>query len=212
MILLLDQTGHFTCSEKRTFLGSSSHLVNHGWHFAGGAERVRSWTGSGGLRFMPMERRTLVPDAGEVALDQLMVESDTRLVMVLRATGEASHCPECRQESRRIHSRYRRRLSDLPWEGLPVRIELRVRRFFCDSEDCGQQIFTERLPKTVQRYSRRTCRLSAFSPADYERVGRIGRVSACEAARHPDQRFDTPSSVAPQADKAIRSRAPGAGY
>ena len=107
-----------------------------------------------------MERRTLVPDAGEVALDQLMVESDTRLVMVLRATGEASHCPECRQESRRIHSRYRRRLSDLPWEGIPVRIELRVRRFFCDSEDCGQQIFTERLPKTVQRYSRRTCRLS----------------------------------------------------
>jgi len=103
----------------------------------------------------------LVPDAGEVALDQLMVESDTRLVMVLRATGEASHCPECRQESRRIHSRYRRRLSDLPWEGIPVRIELRVRRFFCDSEDCGQQIFTERLPKTVQRYSRHTCRLSA---------------------------------------------------
>jgi transposase len=110
---------------------------------------------------MPMERRTLVPDAGEVALDQLMVESNTRLVMVLRATSEASHCPECRQESRRIHSRYRRRLSDLPWEGIPVRIELRVRRFFCDSEDCGQQIFTERLPKTAQRYSRRTCRLSA---------------------------------------------------
>ena len=75
----------------------------------------------------------MVPDAGEVALDQLMVESDTRLVMVLRATGEASHCPECRQESRRIHSRYRRRLSDLPWEGIPVRIELRVRRFFCDN-------------------------------------------------------------------------------
>jgi transposase len=109
---------------------------------------------------MPMERRTLVPDANEVALDQLM-ECNTRLVMLLRATGEASHCPECRQESQRIHSRYRRRLSDLPWEGIPVRIELRVRRFFCDNEDCGQQIFTERLPKTVQRYSRRTCRLSA---------------------------------------------------
>lgn len=108
-----------------------------------------------------MERRTLVPDAGEVALDRLIVENNTRLVMVLRATGEASQCPGCRQESRRIHSRYRRRLSDLPWEGIPVRIELRVRRFFCDNVDCGQQIFTERLPKTVQRYSRRTCRLSA---------------------------------------------------
>jgi len=90
-----------------------------------------------------------------------MVENNSRLVMLLRATGESSHCPGCRQESRRIHSRYRRRLSDLPWEGIPVRIDLRVRRFFCDSPDCGQQIFTERLAKTVQRYSRRTCRLSA---------------------------------------------------
>src|SRR5947209_7117253 len=107
---------------------------------------------------MPMDRRTLVPDADEVALDQLMVESNTRLVMVLRATGEASHCPECCQQSPRIHSRYRRTLSDLPWEGIPVRIELRVRRFFCERVHCGQQIFTERLPKTVQRYSRRTCR------------------------------------------------------
>ena len=69
----------------------------------------------------------MVPDAGEVALDQLMVESNTRLVMVLRSTGEAGYCPECRQESQRIHSRYKRRLSDLPWEGIPVRIELRVR-------------------------------------------------------------------------------------
>jgi len=41
-----------------------------------------------------------------------------------------------------------------------VRIELRVRRFFCPAENCGQQIFTERLPNTVQRYARRTCRLS----------------------------------------------------
>lgn len=108
-----------------------------------------------------MGHRTLVPDADEVVLDQLMVEGRNRLVMVLRPTGAGSVCPECRQASRRIHSRYRRRLSDLPWEGIPVRIELRVRRFFCANQACEQGIFTERLPKTVQRYARRTCRLSA---------------------------------------------------
>src|ERR1039458_3222509 len=108
-----------------------------------------------------MIQRTLVPDAGEVILDQLTVEGNCRLVMVLRAAGEVGCCPACRQESWRIHSRYKRRLKDLPWEGVPVRIELRVRRFFCDTEDCGHHIFTERLPKTVQRYARRTCRLSA---------------------------------------------------
>jgi len=109
---------------------------------------------------MAMEHRTLVPDVGEVVLDQLMVEGRSRLVMVLRPASEGSVCPECQQASRRIHSRYRRRLNDLPWEGVPVRIELRVRRFFCETEDCGHHIFTERLPKTVQRYARRTCRLS----------------------------------------------------
>src|SRR5258708_38696825 len=103
-------------------MGSSSHLVNHGQHFAGGAERVRSWTGSGGFRFMPMERRTLVPDAGEVALEQLMVENNTLLAMVLRASGEASHFPGCPQESRRIHSRYRRTMRALPWHGIARRI------------------------------------------------------------------------------------------
>ena len=77
-----------------------------------------------------MGRRTLVPDAGEVVLDQLMVEGQGRLVMVLRPAGEGSVCPECWQASRRIHSRYCRGLNDLPWEGIPVRIELRVRRSF----------------------------------------------------------------------------------
>lgn len=109
---------------------------------------------------MPMGQRTLVPDAGEVVHDQLMVEEQSRIVMVLRAAGAGSICPECQQASRRTHSRYLRRLNDLPWEGIPVRIELRVRRFFCETDDCGHHIFAERLPKTVQRYARRTCRLS----------------------------------------------------
>lgn len=107
-----------------------------------------------------MKQRTLVPDPGEVVLDQLRVEDNCRLVMVLRAAGEAGCCPMCRQQSRRIHSRYKRRLKDLPWEGIPVQVELGVRRFFCSAGNCGQQIFTERLPNTVQRYARRTCRLS----------------------------------------------------
>lgn len=109
---------------------------------------------------MAMRQTTLLPDAEEVVLNQLVAEGQNRLVMVLRPASEGSVCPECRHASRRIHSRYCRWLNDLPWEGIPVRIELRVRRFFCDTEGCGRRIFTERLPKTVQRYARRTCRLS----------------------------------------------------
>jgi transposase len=86
---------------------------------------------------MAMGKLTLVTDAGEVVLDQLMAEGRSGLVMVLRPAGEGSVCPECRGASRRIHSRYSRRLNDLAWEGIPVRIELRVRRFFVRRKPVG---------------------------------------------------------------------------
>ena len=108
-----------------------------------------------------MRSRTLVPDAGEVTLHELKSDGPGRLVMVLRPVAEESCCPSCREPSRRIHSRYKRHLADLPWEGVPLSIELRVRRFFCTTDGCGQRIFTEQLPNTVGRHARRTCRLSA---------------------------------------------------
>ena len=105
-------------------------------------------------------RRTLVPDATEVALECLKVAGPGQLSMLLRAVRSASACPGCGTFSARVHSRYLRKLSDLPWEGLPVRVQLRTRRFFCVRPECSQTIFAERLPSTVMHYGRRTCRLS----------------------------------------------------
>lgn len=127
-----------------------------------------------------MGHTTLVPDAEEVVLHELKAVGQSWLVMVLRSAGEESSCPACGQASRRVHSRYCRHLNDLPWEGIPVRILLRVRRFFCGTEACGQHIFTERLPKTVQRYGRRTCRLS--SALDQITLA-LGGSAGCRLAR-----------------------------
>ncbi len=107
-----------------------------------------------------MGQRTLLPDAAEVVLDHLRVLGREQIVMVLRPSGDESACPSCHRRSSRIHSWYRRRLSDLPWEGVEVRIELRARRFFCDEDGCAQRIFTEQLSKTAPPYARRTSRLS----------------------------------------------------
>lgn len=108
-----------------------------------------------------MEQKTLVPDAGEVVLECVKAEEYGLLLMTLRAFREQSICPRCHQPSARVHSHYWCRPSNLPWEGMPVRILLHVRRFFCDTEGCDQRIFTERLPNTVNCYARRTCRLGA---------------------------------------------------
>ncbi|WP_425438292.1 transposase family protein [Niveispirillum cyanobacteriorum] len=43
-----------------------------------------------------------------------------------------SACPGCGTRSGRIHSRYHRRLADLPTTGRRVELVLRARRFFCD--------------------------------------------------------------------------------
>ncbi len=72
-----------------------------------------------------------------------------------------AHCPLCSQLASRIHSHYERRLADLPWQGIPVRLRCRIRRFFCDNPACPRRIFAERMPDITQVYAHKTCRLTA---------------------------------------------------
>jgi transposase len=65
-------------------------------------------------------------------------------------------CPGCGGESARVHSRYERRLADAAVAGRRVEIRLRVRRFFCDGEDCGVRTFAEQVAGLTARYARRT--------------------------------------------------------
>jgi hypothetical protein len=44
------------------------------------------------------------------------------MVIAVRAVGSANACPECRTNSERVHSRYHRRLADLPMAGRSVRL------------------------------------------------------------------------------------------
>ncbi len=78
----------------------------------------------------------------------------------LRTCQSDPVCPCWGKVSRRVHSKYSRQLLDLPWQGLPVSILLRTRRFFCVNGRCKRRIFTERLPGTVDRYSRKSSRSS----------------------------------------------------
>ena len=60
----------------------------------------------------------------------------------------------------RIHSRYLRRVTDLPMAGRPVRLVVVARRFHCGAVLCGRRIFTERFDGGVLApWARRTARL-----------------------------------------------------
>jgi transposase len=81
------------------------------------------------------------------------------LCVSLLSTQPASRCPVCGSPATRIHSRYQRRLADLPSAGQSVRFLLSVRKFFCDVPTCPRKIFVERLTPFVAPRARVTGRL-----------------------------------------------------
>ena len=81
-------------------------------------------------------------------------------VITVRATSDTSLCPGCGAGSKRMHSRYRRRLADLPLAGRMVQLVVAARRFRCDAVLCGQRVFTERFVEGILApWARRTARL-----------------------------------------------------
>lgn len=105
-----------------------------------------------------MSQVTLLPNPTEVKLVSLR-STFGAVEMRLRTCRPAGICPSCGGSSSQVHSRYTRVLGDLPWEGLPVRIVLETRKFFCREPASARRIFTEPLPGTVARYARQSMRL-----------------------------------------------------
>jgi transposase len=92
-----------------------------------------------------------------VRLDQIEIAQQTLLLSLTMETSEAA-CPLCQQISHRVHSHYARTLQDLPCAGKALRLQVLVRRFFCENEECARKIFAERLPDLTAVYARRTTR------------------------------------------------------
>lgn len=100
----------------------------------------------------------LLADPLALKLAKVIPQADEIIVAVETAQTMAV-CPNCQMASTKLHSRYERRLADLPWAGIAVRIQMRTRKFFCPNKNCHQRIF-ERLPAVVAPYGRRTLRLN----------------------------------------------------
>jgi transposase len=108
-----------------------------------------------------MAHATILPDPDQLQLLSLSTDATTITLTVSTSSPETC-CPLCGEGATRVHSRYLRHLTDLPWQGMVVRVRLHTRRFFCDTPSCVRCIFTERLPGVVVPYGRRTDRLNAW--------------------------------------------------
>ncbi len=81
---------------------------------------------------------------------------DDTIFVTARAGTQVAICPLCGSSSRRVHSRYVRRVSDLPCSGRGVCLCVVTRRFCCNAAHCERRIFAERFDETV--LLERSCR------------------------------------------------------
>ena len=103
----------------------------------------------------------LLPE--DLDLESLSIEAG-RVSISVSSGARRCLCPVCGRGSSRVHSRYSRAVSDLPWHGISVELEVRARRFFC-----------ERLPD-VAAHARKTRRLEGAHLAIVLELG--GRAGA----------------------------------
>jgi len=96
----------------------------------------KAWDSSLRLPGLILESRTVI---------------DGTVEMSGRLAAEGANCPDCAMPSKSLHSRYDRKLSDLPVSGSTVRLRLSVRRFRCLHTPCPRRTFSEPLAPPVGR-------------------------------------------------------------
>jgi transposase len=101
--------------------------------------------------------KDLLPD--QRSLQPCCVSKDDQSWMVQAAANSAvATCPDCGVPSAAHHSSYLRHLKDLPVQGRPVKLMIRVARWRCRNPGCQRQIFCQRLKEVAQRHARETKR------------------------------------------------------
>ncbi len=60
--------------------------------------------------------KTLLVAPDLLALDKITLHAET-IVLIVRTVQPSACCPRCQLPSIKVHSRYARRVADLPWEG-----------------------------------------------------------------------------------------------
>lgn len=120
-------------------------------------------TGSVWLCFV--ELAGLLPQLANVLVVSADVSDAVVAVRARTRSGVPRACTGCGQLSGWCHSRYVRRLADVSLGGRPVRIDLSVRRLYCENATCPKVTFTEQVAGLTVRYQRRTPQLQRLVEA-----------------------------------------------
>lgn len=105
-------------------------------------------------------------------------DSADSFILIVRSVETTAACPLCGGFSRRVHSRYVRRVADLPLAGREVQLRLVARRFLCEVQHCARRIFAERFGDTLSRSERGERRVWNVSFITWGWLSVEGRLNA----------------------------------
>ncbi|MEU1600477.1 ISL3 family transposase [Streptomyces sp. NPDC005708] len=117
-----------------------------------------------------------------------VVDEDERIWVRARTSEGPTACPGCGAETTRVHGYHLRTVADVPVDGRRVVVRVRVRRLVCPTRGC-RHTFREQVPGVLERYQRRTARLTGQVKAVVkELAGRAGArllaILAVGVSRH----------------------------
>jgi transposase len=120
----------------------------------------------------------LFPSCPDLQLEEITREGQT-LLLTVRSSRHTAACPDCAQESVKVHSRYPRTLADVSLMDYAVMLRVQVRRFFCSNPACARKTFAEPFADLAVAHARRTNRQASRLSAIAKELG--GRPAARES-------------------------------
>lgn len=99
--------------------------------------------------------------SSELAVETVDIH-DSQVHIYCKSSCYSATCPYCQMESSKVHSRYTRRITDLPILGRTCVLYVSVRKFFCSNKHCGHKTFSEQPGNELFRYRRRTRRCELY--------------------------------------------------
>ena len=84
--------------------------------------------------------RMLTPDLKYIKHE---IHEDTIFIHV-KSKRKDAHCPYCGKLSNKVHSKYIRKLQDLPIQGKKVKLLMIRNKYFCKNVECSKGTFAEK--------------------------------------------------------------------
>jgi transposase len=106
-----------------------------------------------------MNANTLLADPTAVEIEKF-VSLDDSILIVAKTIQPTALCLQCNDPSSSLKARYWRKVADLPWHNISVRLALKARKFRCRNGLCPRKVFCERLSNVAAPFARRTVRLA----------------------------------------------------